>query len=1454
MKVTRTRAVLGSLRRIAWALLAPAVLLLTVYLMIFLTLNSRQGSDWLSAALTRVLPGTLHYAHLRIGASLARIDLFEATVDDENGRRVVEVAHLACDVRRTPLLLGRLEFADCRAERGRMLVEPYPPQGEVGFLTAFGGAWSGKERNDTLELLFDGVELVDVDVIVSLDDMLLRFDSVSVTGGRIEAIGKDLRMDAHATIGGGRLFFNERLFNLGDGAPDRASAAWDLLRRVRPWQASQAPIVARPEGGGWLDLPIEGGEVLGFSWRDNAFRVDALRVHGPGIGVDASGWIRLVPDDPKRLAPNDAGIFFDGRAAIRVPPTSPILDYFLPGLVQARPGAFVDDLVFDGVGNVSYFDGGRTRLAFGHLALLGWEIPGFEADVSFEEDLIVLHPGARLQIWDGVISGSGALRTTDGVWELGLCVDRIRADALVTPFVDAPVGAFDGLTLSSNPAYCMPGGPTGMRLTGDLSLKAFELAPAFTTPEGKELMPPFLTVRADGLRAQWPRAPSFLLARDMTIDLRATLDPRGTLRLRRLDGSPGLRVQSTGLRAELAGGWSIPRGEFTSTRVNVSVLDVHRWAERAGIEGVPDRTTGSLELRFAGPGDDPDIDLIRAELRRTVSDVDFPEFVVRLLGRVRGDDLELDRVEVESSVATASASGRVGLFDGTIFASRRDPTLALGVRVDRLRLGAFGLRLGPSAQVEGAFRLSGTVARPQLRGERLEATQLQLGGEPIERIAAGPFEADRRALQIQNLEVVKGAGLITGNLAWSFEDDHVDLRVRGRRLRLEDIRVVSDLDVDLRGRLRFDVAVRGPIADLDVEGSIIGENIRWQRIPLGGLGLAFDTWDGAVHLTGGLAGDLGVRIRAPLDGSPLELGLELSDFDLRDYLADLREAVTSSALGGRIDLQIDWSRGGRITGSATLDTIALQLGARSFSVARPASFRFATGEGADGKGSVFVVNQLALTTSGREAVLRGALRTSGVEGDAPVVSFSLGGDVDLSLLRFLPSLVADAEGNTNVSLKLNGPVNAPQLQGELNLGVARVAPRGLGTSIFLRPGRIRVTTDALVIDEAEPLLGSIYNGDFRLHGRVGLAGLLPASADMHVFISNLQYRIPEELNLTLAGTLRYEAPDLADAFTWRLSGDIDLVDARYYKRFDLLGGGLALGGLGRQVDAFAVPLWQAVPEFGAMQANLRVVGRDRFRVQPSVSNVQFDVEFRTELDITGRFAAMEVVGEMEALEGGRIIFRGRPFDVRRLFISFRGDRDNQGFPMPWLDAELLASIRPCVRRQRDTFALLDAAQTGITEVPNVLLTAWVDGRFPDQVDFRLESTPFYDQRDQLSLVLTGCTVDELTASSAGAPTLDIVLRPVIEAVEQSVEERFNVDSVDLIPTTDGTAGIQIIDELSVRFRWALDAIVGQGSTTRQSMRGEYRIFDWLIVEVQEQSSSEENLRLDTGFRFRIMID
>jgi hypothetical protein len=160
----------------------------------------------------------------------------------------------------------------------------------------------------------------------------------------------------------------------------------------------------------------------------------------------------------------------------------------------------------------------------------------------------------------------------------------------------------------------------------------------------------------------------------------------------------------------------------------------------------------------------------------------------------------------------------------------------------------------------------------------------------------------------------------------------------------------------------------------------------------------------------------------------------------------------------------------------------------------------------------------------------------------------------------------------------------------------------------------------------------------------------------------------------------------------------------------------------------------------------------------------------------------------------------------------------------------------------------------VEESQSIFITVDVQGRLPVDLTFGLDSTPFYDQRDQLALILTGCPVDALTGGSGAGPTLEIVFRPVIDIVERNVEDRFNLDDVDLVPTPEGNAEILVEDEVSERLIWTLNARVGTDEETEQTVTGRYSVFDWMILELLEQTGREQPLTIDGGIRFRVRLN
>jgi hypothetical protein len=1444
--------------RVLYLLVAPAVLLLTLYCVVFLALNSPTVQQRIFAELNARLYGGLTAGAVVFDPSMLRVDLYNARMVNQIDMPVVEIAHIGCSLAPLGLLSQRLDLHECDAQDGRVLVAE-EDNGFFGVSQVFGGPWKNKRRvRRPLRVIFHGAEMQNIDVLLSLSDMTIYFEDIRAHGDIDTGPPRaDVRLDGD--FGRGRILLSERLFSLGPGRHSMEQSMLDIERRTHPWRAVQRPLPPPGDGGpGMLDIPVSSASLRGFHWLRNDFTVDDLRIDSPEIQIGASGALRLVPERPKLPQPERGLVYYDGQATLIMPPDTALAEYFLPGLIQATDNtAAIGPIDFDGFGTLRFYDGMQTRLRARALTIAGLRIDEADIGAEIHDGVATLASDSWIQAYGARLTGWGEMRPAEGTWQLNLCADGINMLEVVESFVpieNPSIRAMLAFKMVTTPSECDPQRAAGIQLHGDLTRKALELSPASSTPAGKPIQPPMIEWRATGVQLRWGREPPMLPTRQLTVDSSGALEQTGLIREN--SNRPLLRVRAADALVRYRGGYDLPTNTLMAGRAHVEFENLRRWTRAWGISGVPDAVQLRVDAHLDGPAGNPLLHTIEAQASRQLRNRESPDFDVLATMDVVGRQLVVRQLAATSWLGDIQASGSLGLFGDSVFDLRSNPTVDAEVTVPSFRIGRLFPAIGSAATAAGIFRLGGTLNDPEVEGENASLDDVSFGGEPIDSINVQRFVMRDDIVTLQDMQVEKGSLRLAADLDWDVVRGDVVAQASAHDIDLRDFAVLeaSGLDVRGRGRMLLELeANTNDLSDARFSGYLTLQGIEVQRYALGDLSFVFDSWDGEIHGSGTIGADVQLRGIMPLDGEAAILRGEFTRISVEDWWPESSSIVDDSRISGQVEVVSAWWADQRLEAHGAVETAEFSIDDRHFVAPRPWTASLLLEQNEDGQSELSaVVDDFSLALGSQ--VIEGRGRATVIDGETEL-TLLLDGDLDVSLLRFLPDLIVDAQGAATVGLKIDGPLSGPNLAGRARYGELSIAPRGLGASVLLRPGEFTLNQDRATFSGPSTLRGSVFGGEFEATGEVGLRQLLPASVDMELFFNNVGYRVPEVMNITVGGGVRFVAGDLLNFSTWGLSGSIDLVDGRFIQNFDILADYFALGNFGRNIDVFALPVWRTNEALRDMSADLSITGRDRFFVDSRVANAEMNLEMRTDLEVRGTFGNMDVRGEMETLDGSRIVYRGRTFETELMILHFDGVLDDYGYPMPRLESELVSSIRPCVRRQRDSFDSSDASTRALNSSPTtVLVTAYLDGQLPYDLSFRLESTPFYDQRDQLSLILAGCTVDELTASQAGAPTLDVVLRPVLELVERNVEERLSFDDVDFIPTTQGSAGILIQDEITERFSWTLDATVGAGEQNQQVVRGAYRVFDWLILEVQEQTNRVDNIRVDTGIRFRLVLD
>ncbi len=1451
----RRRALIG----VGYKLITPIIGIVAVYLFLFLALNSRIGSKQALRILNEVLPGSVSIEYLELQPSLNRLEAWGVSLRDTNSREVIRARNLSCSLDRTAVFSRHIDLHDCSGFDGAVLVHT-EDDGALGLARAVAGQNPKKgDGNSPWSIRFFNVNLLDIDLLINLGDMAMLFEDTAASGGDLDLTTDGFQMEL-ATIRatGGRLMFSERMLNLGPGKHNTAMLEWEVLRRQNPWLAMRSEIPAPPEGKrGILALPVHDLRIDGVRWHREWINFERLALLAADIDIDAGGWIQFLPEKPKVGPREMGGINVDGRARISLTPDSPAIQWAVPGLIHGipeyGPDSQIKPMSFDAWGNVRFFEG-STTLEFENVQVLGWPVDSFRGELALFDGRLTLAPGATMDVWGGTVTGGAWMIPQTGEYEARLCATGLRVPDALERFgeIDDPVmRRFASAVISTSPSQCTTLDDSGIVFAGDLTMKAmFDRDPAADTPEDKEIQPPMLSVRTRGLRLNWPGS-SGLPAASATVDLDATLDQRGRIELIPENGRDGLSVRAGDDSIAYRGVIDTVAQSLSRSYVEIHAADLAAWADVFGIDGVPTGMGVDATGNIHGDMSNPALDRLSLSVDRPVGDDSLPDFAFDADIDMSGGRMNFGTVDIDTSIGDVQVSGWIDPIGSGIFDVNPNMSMDLHVEVADIDLGTLPLQLPFGGDIVFADAdISGSLDNPNASGSFL-ANDIVVGQEFVE-IVQSDFELSDNRLSLTDLYVIKGKGEVTGDFAWDMTGNDIAFDLRGREFLLEEIQTLSTSTARTMGAMRFDVAGSGPIDNLDLEGSIIVDDLQAAGRYFGRGVIVLDSFDGGVEASGTIAGDVDFALRSTFDRGPVELSGHFRHLPVTAWAPELRDAFGGSHATGTFDARLDPFDTQSYEVSATISDVTLLTGARVFELGQPANVRFAMAP--DGTGRLapeLSVDQFLLGAEGRY------LSASGEISEFQSVDARIQGELDLSILQFLPELIVDAEGVANVDLVLSGALDDPDMNGTIEFGEARIAPRGLGTSAHFDRGRLVVGNDRARIEESNPLVGNLYGGDFVAWGEIGLDGFIPHAFDIRYQTTAMTYRIPNELNITLNLDVEVAAQQIAVPETWSIAGDVEIVDARYYKEFDLISDSISIGGIGRTVSQFSLPIWQTNKIVRALDADLVITGRDRFMFESTIANAEFDMEFRTDLKLTGRLGEMELVGEMQMLDGSRVVYSGRRFAVDSGTLLFNGFIDENGFPWPLLDAELTTSLKStCSARRRGTLDTAADEATGRTvdESQAIFISADVEGRLPLGMTFALESTPFYDQRDQISLILTGCSVDELTSGSGAAPTLELLFGPVIDVVERNVESQLNVDDVDLIPTPEGTAEIVIEDEVSERFTWTLDAAIGTGAQNRQSLAGRYTLFDWLTFELLEESQPDEPVTIDSSLRFRLRLD
>ncbi|MFB6263840.1 MAG: translocation/assembly module TamB domain-containing protein, partial [Bradymonadaceae bacterium] len=766
--------------------------------------------------------------------------------------------------------------------------------------------------------------------------------------------------------------------------------------------------------------------------------------------------------------------------------------------------------------------------------------------------------------------------------------------------------------------------------------------------------------------------------------------------------------------------------------------------------------------------------------------------------------------------------------------------------------------------VAGEGQLRGSVGRPRAT-LTIEIPSGRVLGVPVAnlRLEGG---LDRRRLRLEQFETnLFEEASVRAHGAIDFAEGAYDASVDLSGLRIQ--RVVSRLRLpgdeplpipagaEPVGTIDADLDGKGTLRRPAISGDLEIRGLELWGVELGDAALVGYTADGRLHVSGAALPLAALQASIPLDGEHDRYRAKVA-FDRLD-LASVPGLLESVDIVERLVVS------GDVTVTAPTDLSDYKA------VANVSDLRLVTEDGSfRNRGPLIVsvdragllhVERAVVGTEDSFVEVRGAVMLGSMLTDLRVQGEVALGLIDVAGEYVLPDTwsqtVAQTRGRIRVDLSISGPPSRPVPRGSVEIQRAEVALRDLDRPVRVESGRIEFGPDAIEVAEENPLVGSVLGGYTQLTGRVEIDDHRFAGGRLSLWGHGMDYRIPGTADVSFDPDVEVRMTDVFEPDTWLVEGTVDILTARYYRNFSIFEEqltGRVVGAFRRRTEEFEAGLLETNPWLGDVEFDLAIRAADGVRIENRIDRFVLDLQLRLDLRLRERLADPRLTGEIEVVDG-TVEFQGETFEVRNGTFEYTGSPDN---PLVAVTAgadirNRCAQLEPRDRLGSELDVLGDFDQQR-REVYHVVLRA--EGRV-DNLDVQFESNPFADQRDVLSLMLTGCTVDSLTASNATSPTLEVALGPLLGQIERQVREVVELSEFTITPGVERTR-VVIGDRLSRRLYWNLELDTGFAQeAAEQEYRLEYRLNDFWTAELSERTRGvNRDLLLDLELEYRLPLD
>jgi hypothetical protein len=432
------------------------------------------------------------------------------------------------------------------------------------------------------------------------------------------------------------------------------------------------------------------------------------------------------------------------------------------------------------------------------------------------------------------------------------------------------------------------------------------------------------------------------------------------------------------------------------------------------------------------------------------------------------------------------------------------------------------------------------------------------------------------------------------------------------------------------------------------------------------------------------------------------------------------------------------------------------------------------------------------------------VRIAGVIGEAGRLTLqgSLALEPFASLIPWFRFETARAEAD----LVIRGSLSSPLVDGSLRVRAGQVRLGGLGYPVDALEADLRAASNRISLDF---LTARVADGRILGSGALNLSPL--SFEDVALTLDSVPVRLSEGLRGRIQGNLVFRG-NLEDAL---LSGRIRILEARYGEDFDVLGMVLRPSRPGQETVQSPDPFLKA------LRLDLRIQSGPELIVRNNMARVILS----TDMEIRGTAAHPVPLGIVR-VEEGRVMFSKKDFDITQGSLSFI---DPQG-GSPNLQLESMVKVQGMAREY--TIYLTFAGPL-------------------DRIRLELSSVPDLEREDIMSLLVTGKTRDEFSASEKGdaeEAAQRMALSGITYLVGDDMKAATGLDTFAIERTEGRDMGVRTVVGKQFNERVELRGVfaVGSGQQVSEAQIGYLLTDTFRVVATQRTDGS-------FGLDFRIRI-